>query len=111
MLLNAKGKKGNQTPFSVDIAIERERNGGCERLVCEKTGDVSQNRYYWSLIRDSENLKEKADKIKQCQKWEKLRKLYLEKKNMYLMRQDDKNHPSFNVYIESVNEVYVMCIK
>lgn len=30
---------------------------------------------------------------------------YLEKKNMYLFRQDH-NHPSFVVYVEAVNEVY-----
>lgn len=30
---------------------------------------------------------------------------YLEKKNMYLLRQDH-NHPSFVVYVEAVNEVY-----
>ena len=30
---------------------------------------------------------------------------YLEKKNMYLRRQD-YNHPSFNVYVETVNQVF-----
>ena len=30
---------------------------------------------------------------------------YLEKKNMYLSWQD-RNHPSFVVYVEAVNEVY-----
>lgn len=29
----------------------------------------------------------------------------LEKKNMYLRRQD-YNHPSFNVYVETVNQVF-----
>ena len=29
----------------------------------------------------------------------------LEKKNMYLTR-NDRNHHSFNIYIEAVNEIY-----
>jgi len=30
---------------------------------------------------------------------------YREKKNLYLCRQD-YNHPSFNVYVETVNQVF-----
>ena len=37
--------------------------------------------------------------------WQEVRDRYLEKKNMYLSWQD-RNHPSFVVYVEAVNEVY-----
>ena len=44
-------------------------------------------------------------KIKRIRK--KSRKIKKEKKNMYLGRPDEKeNHPSFNVYIETINEIY-----
>ena len=38
--------------------------------------------------------------------WMKVRKAYLEKKNMYLSRQELNNHSSYNCYIEAINEVY-----
>ena len=37
--------------------------------------------------------------------WEEVRQCYLDKKNLYLKR-NDNNHPSFICYIEAVNEVY-----
>ena len=47
----------------------------------------------------------KVAKLKEYNLWKEVRDTYLDKKNMYLRRQD-KNHPSFNIYIEAVNEVY-----
>ena len=37
--------------------------------------------------------------------WDEVRDTYLEKKNFYLCR-NDHNHPSFIVYVETVNQVY-----
>ena len=37
--------------------------------------------------------------------WEEVREKYLDKKNMYLKR-NDHYHPSFVCYIEAVNEIY-----
>lgn len=37
--------------------------------------------------------------------WHKVKDAYLNKKNMYLTR-NDYDHPSFVCYIEAVNEVY-----
>ena len=48
----------------------------------------------------------KVDAIKDENLWLEVRDLYLDKKNMYLSRGDKENHPSFNVYIETVNEIY-----
>ena len=97
--------KGNSTEFSIDLAIVAEGKNQWFRLIHEKTGFVSFDRYYWNEAPHSEGLFIKVAKLKENNLWKEVRDAYLDKKNMYLRRQD-KNHPSFNVYIEAVNEVY-----
>ena len=53
----------------------------------------------------SHGLSQRVKALKQNDLWLEVRETYLEKKNMYLSRQDH-THPSFVVYIEAVNEVY-----
>lgn len=50
-------------------------------------------------------MRDKAIAIKENSFWGEVRTKYLDKKNMYLLR-GDTNHPSFVVYVESVNETY-----
>lgn len=97
--------KGNKTPFSIDLCIVKHRNNCWDRLICENTGYISLNRYYWNEAPHSTELSEKADKIKKSNHWPELRQIYLDKKNMYLQR-NDHYHPSFIVYIEAINEAY-----
>ena len=97
--------KGNPTAFSIDVAIVTEGENQWLRLIHEKTGFVSFDRYYWNEAPHSSGLSAKVEKLKENNLWGKLRDAYLDKKNMYLRRQD-YNHPSFNIYIEAVNEVY-----
>ena len=59
----------------------------------------------WNEVPNSHQVKDRADKLKRAGLWQKVRDRYLEKKNMYLSWQD-RNHPSFVVYVETVNEVY-----
>ena len=99
-------KKGNKTNFKIDLGIVRERNHGWERLVHRKTGIVSFDQWYWNEAPNSRGLAEKVDAIKNENLWLDVRDLYLDKKNMYLSRGDRENHPSFNVYIETINEIY-----
>lgn len=63
------------------------------------------DQYTWNEVPNSHQMKDKADEIKEEGLWQEVRDRYLEKKNMYLSRQDRK-HPSFVVYVEAVNEVY-----
>lgn len=63
------------------------------------------DQYTWNEVPNSHQVKDRADKLKRAGLWQKVRDRYLEKKNMYLFRQDH-NHPSFVVYVEAVNEVY-----
>ena len=99
-------KKGNKTNFKIDLGIVRERNHGWERLIHRKTGIVSFDQWYWNEAPYSRGLANKVDTIKDENLWLEVRDLYLDKKNMYLSRGDKENHPSFNVYIETINEIY-----
>ena len=94
--------------FKFDVAlIRRNRNGALCRLVNNKLWSFNgtQGQYVWNEVRDSHNVKEKAYKIKKAGKWILVRERYVEMKNDYLSKQDI-DHPSFIVYIETVNEIY-----
>lgn len=97
--------KGNQTEFSIDLAIVFIDCHGWHRLIHEKTGVAAWDRYYWNLVPDSRDLFDKVADIKDKQLWNEVIDVYLEKKNIYLRRQD-YNHPSFNVYVETINQVF-----
>lgn len=97
--------KGNKTNFSIDLAIVREKNQGWERLINNKTGIVAFDQWYWNEAPNSRGLVDKVCDIKDENLWPEVRELYLDKKNMYL-RRCDHNHPSFIVYIETINEIY-----
>ena len=99
-------KEGNQTEFSIDLAIVAEdRDGAWFRLIHEKTGFVQYDRWYWNKSPQSKGLNDKVDWLKTKNLWLEVRETYLTKKNRYLSR-GDRNHPSFNCYIEAVNEVF-----
>ncbi len=63
------------------------------------------DQWVWNLVRDTCNLHEREDALKPDY-WPAVRETYLNKKNMYLRRPYDYDHPSFICYIEAVNEVY-----
>lgn len=98
-------KKGNKSLFSIDLAIICEDKESWYRLIHKKTGFASTDEYYWNEGKDSKGLNTRVNWIKKKGLWHKVRDAYLDKKNMYLKR-GDKNHPSFNCYIEAVNEVF-----
>lgn len=99
-------KKGNQTCFSIDLCIIKvDQNGSWYRLIHEKTGYVAFDRFFWNEAQRSRGLADRVDWLKDNDCWLEVREAYLSKKNMYLSR-GDRNHPSFNVYIEAVNEVF-----
>ena len=97
--------RGNKTPFSIDLAVVKKNNYGWHRLIHHKTGMVSLDQFYWNLVPDSGGLFDRVFAIKNEHLWNDVIDVYLDKKNMYLRRQDH-NHPSFNVYVETINEIY-----
>ena len=99
--------EGNDTPFSIDICItSRDTKGNYYRLIHEKTGWVSWDRYFWNMAPQSKRLKEKVDYIKNHNQWIQVREQYRSIKNKYLTQNDQENHPSFVCYTEAVNNVY-----
>ena len=98
--------KENQTEFKIDLAIIRKNRCSWERLIHRKTGIAALDQWYWNEAPNSIEIADKAKDIKEENLWLEVRELYLDKKNMYLHRLDKNNHPSFNVYIETINEVY-----
>ena len=66
---------------------------------------MAWDEWYWNQAPSSDALEKKVDRIKKENLWLEVIDVYLEKKNMYL-RRGDRNHPSFNVYIETINEVH-----
>ena len=97
--------KGNHTEFSIDLAIVFNNRDGWHRLIHDKTGFAAWDRYCWNIVPNSRDLFDKVTDIKDEHLWNEVIDVYLEKKNMYLRRQD-YNHPSFNVYVEAVNQVF-----
>ena len=97
-------KQGSKTAFSIDLAITCKYNNCWHRLIHEKTGLVNFDRYYWNEVPNSWKLEQKVYAIKSNYLWNEVRDTYLEKKNLYL-RRNDYTHPSFVVYIETVNEI------
>ena len=88
------------------IAEKKNPNGNYMRLIHNKNAyALGWDQYTWNEVPNSHQVKDKADEIKEEGLWQEVRDRYLEKKNMYLSWQD-RNHPSFVVYVEAVNEVY-----
>ena len=94
--------------FSFDVAIvTRNSKGNFCRLIHNKNAlGFGADQYIWNEIADSHDVAQKAKRIKSEGLWLDVRDRYIERKNMYLSRQQDKDHPSFVVYVEVVNETY-----
>lgn len=97
--------KGNHTEFSIDLAIVYNNRDGWYRLIHRKTGFSALDQYYWNKVPDSKGLSDRVARIKDEHLWNEVIDEYLKKKNMYLRRLD-YYHPSFNVYVETVNQVF-----
>lgn len=88
--------------FHVDIAfIMLNSNGTACRLIHDKAHD----QYIWNEIPQYKGIEKRIAKLKTKKRWNDVRDTYLKKKNEYLKR-NDNDHPSFVIYVESVNEVY-----
>lgn len=100
-------KDSPQFNFSVDIAIlAKNRQGNWCRLIHNKNvWGLGNDQYIWTEVPNSDKIKDKAKVLKNNGLWNAVRKTYLDKKNLYLIRHDT-NHSSFIIYVESINEIY-----
>ncbi len=96
-----------QFNFSFDVAIlaRNSQENWCRLVHNKNAWGVGNDQYTWTEVPHSHNVKDKAKALKNDSLWNEVRETYLDKKNMYLTRRDT-DHPSFIVYVESVNEVY-----
>jgi hypothetical protein len=102
-VITSRWKSGDGLFFSFDIAILiQNQNGTFMRMIHDKYA----NRYYWTEVPNSKEVYEKLDKLKKNGWGNEIRETYLNKKNMYLRRLDRDQHPSFNIFVETVNEVW-----
>ena len=101
-------KDESKIEFSFDVAIvTRNSKGNFCRLIHNKNAlGFGADQYVWNEIADSRDVAQKAKRLKSEGLWLDVRNRYIERKNMYLSRQWDKDHPSFAVYVEIVNETY-----
>lgn len=88
--------------FSADIAILARNSNG---QYCRLLHDKQRQKYDWAPVPNSEKIYERFRKLKNYGYWEDIQEKYLEKKNRYLSKQD-KNHPSFVVFVETIKEVW-----
>ena len=92
--------------FSMDLGIVRQdEDGNWFRLIHLKTGFEQYDQYEWRMAPKSDHIREKTRMIKAAGRWERVREMYLDQKNHYLIN-DDHSHPSCVCYIEAVNNVY-----
>lgn len=92
---------GKSVEFKFDLALILEKNGSYSRLVHDK----KQEKFFWNLIPKSKDLETKLAAVQAANRQADVRNIYLRKKNEYLRRQD-RNHPSYIVYIEAVHQAY-----
>ena len=88
--------------FKFDIAILGKNSQG---NLCRLIHNKWYGTYNWCEVPSSKNVRAKADKLKKLGMWNEVRDTYEELKNLYL-RRGDRDHPSFVVYVEAVNQVY-----
>ncbi len=95
-----------QVIFSFDVAIIMKEDGKTYRLQHNKNAyGFGCDQYIWNEIPNSANITKKSDKIKKAGRWDLVRERYLDLKNQYL-RNGDRSHPSYVVFVEAVNEIY-----
>ena len=87
--------------FSLDVGIIIDRDGTGYRLIHDK----ALNRFLLNETVRFAKLKSQQEAIKANGLGTALREVYLDMKNAYL-RQGDRDHPSFVVYVEAVNRVW-----
>ena len=94
--------------FKFDVAIvSRNSKGKLRRLIHNKNAwGLGMDQYVWNEIPDSHNVAQKVKRLKAEGLWLTVRDRYVDRKNTFLSRWLDKDHPSFIIYIETVNEIY-----
>ena len=105
-LLHSKDESKIEFSFDVAIVTRNSKGNFCRLIHNKNVLGFGEDQYVWNEIPDSRDVAQKAKRLKSEGLWPDVRDRYIERKNMYLSRQRDKDHPSFVVYVEVVNETY-----
>lgn len=87
--------------FSFDIAILAKSSKG---NFCRLIHDKKLDKYDWNPIPESKEIYDRLKQLKSEGCWQNIKELYLNKKNMYLTR--NENRCSFEVFVETINEIW-----
>lgn len=87
--------------FSFDIAILAKSSKG---NYCRLIHDKQLGKYDWNPIPESKEIFERLKELKSDGYWKDIKELYLNKKNMYLKR--NEKHCSFEIFVETINEIW-----
>lgn len=96
-VITAKLIFNNKLRFSFDCAIMCEFNDG---FMYKIIFDKPNNNYIWNRVKNSKDYQYRLQQIKKDKLWNKLRDIYLFKKN-----NNKLNKPSFSLLLESINEI------
>ena len=101
--LSRANNNAGRNRFSVDIGLIRHHDVGLpnSRLIHDK----AKGMFSWEESLSQGKVRAKIKAIRAVGKWQTLREKYLDRKNLYLSRQDE-DHPSYVVLTEVVNEYY-----
>ena len=103
-VITSKLTYDNRLHFSFDVAIMCEGyDGDYLKIKYNRNNDL----YYWNQVKDSSGYKTKIKALKSMNLWVEAKERYLEKKNMYLKRNEEK--ASFSILLEvlkEMNDVY-----
>lgn len=89
--------------FSYDIVILRQDKNGVHIIRQDKKNEKTG--YFWNLLPDMNSADAGISAIKGAQKWNELRKVYLQKKTEKIEQGKYKDKVSFQLLNEAINEV------
>ena len=89
--------------FSYDIVILRQDKNGVHIIRQDK--ENNKTGYFWNLLPDMNSADAGISAIKGAQKWNELRKVYLQKKTEKIEQGKYKDKASFQLLHEAINEV------
>ena len=94
--------------FSFDVAIVAKNSDGtlCRLIHNKNVWEYGNDQYVWNEVPSSHNIAQKVKQIKINDLWLDVRERYIYLKNLYLSHPLEKDHPSFIVYVEAVNQIY-----
>lgn len=102
--ITARLVRNGNLEFSFDVAIlAKNKDSDFCRLIHNKK--AGENSFHWDKIPKSKKVYKRFEILKRDRHFEELKKIYLNKKNFYLVH-NDHYHSSFTIFKECVNQMW-----